>query len=136
MNEKDITDSIACCGNVCAICQHAKICSGCRSTNNTLCRHCTKEGCYQYYCCQQKGIEGCWECDDSPCDHDMFSHEHTVRNRAFVRFAKYEGVEELGKCVFINWMRGISYRDGKDYDQFTNENDVVHLLTKHYISKD
>lgn len=135
MNEKDVTESIGYCGLVCALCHNAKFCSGCKS-NNPVCKHRSAEGCYQYQCCREKGINGCWECDDAPCDKDMFSCEHNIRNRAFIRFAKYEGVEELGKCVFTNQMRGIIYGYGKDYDHFDNENDVVKLLTEHYIVKD
>lgn len=135
MNEQDITNSIGYCGLVCALCHNAKLCEGCK-TNHCSCRHNSKEGCYQYQCCQRKGINGCWECDDAPCDMDMFSSQHNIRNRAFIRFAKYEGIEELGKCVFINQMNGIKYGYGKDYDQFETESDVVTLLTQHYINKD
>lgn len=136
MNEKDITNSIGYCGLVCALCHNAKLCSGCKSKDNTCSCQGGKEGCFQYNCCQKKGIQGCWECDESPCSKGMFSKEHNIRNRAFVRFAKYEGVEELGKCVFENQMHGIRYGYGKDYDQFDNESDVVKLLTKSYLTKD
>lgn len=84
----------------------------------------------------KKGLAGCWECDDAPCDMDVFSMDNNIRYRAFVRFAKYEGVEELGKCVFQNMIHGIRYGEGKDYDQFDSEEKVVQLLTKHYLSDD
>ena len=63
-------------------------------------KHLTREGCYQYHCSKQKGLAGCWECDDAPCDMDVFSKDNNIRYRAFVRFAKYEGVEELGSAFF------------------------------------
>ena len=136
MNEKDITESIGYCGLVCALCHNAKICEGCKSKHCGCSKQKSKEGCYQYQCCKKKGINGCWECDDAPCEHDMFSKQHNIRNRAFIRFAKYEGVEELGKCVFINQLRGIKYGFGKDYDHCNTESEVVEILTQHYITKE
>lgn len=136
MNEKDIIESIGYCGRICALCKDAKYCEGCKSKHATKSRHENSEGCYQYQCCHKKGIQGCWECDDAPCDKDMFSTERNLRYRAFIRFAKYEGVEELGKCVFVNQVSGIKYGDGKDYDHFQKESEVVGLLTKHYLVND
>lgn len=136
MNEKDVIASVGRCGLICALCHEATFCGGCKSKNPNCAKHAKKEGCYQYRCSKRKGLEGCWECDEAPCEYDMFSQEHSIRNRAFVRFAKYEGVEELGKCVFRNSIYGIRYGLGKDYDQFETEEEVVRLLTKHYLNED
>lgn len=136
MNEKDVINSIGRCGRVCAFCHEAAYCDGCKSKEAACSRHNDRDGCYQYQCSLKKRIEGCWECDEAPCDEDVFSSENNIRYRAFVRFAKYEGVEELGKCVFMNQIRGIPYSGNKGYDKFNSEEDVVRVLTKHYLVKD
>lgn len=116
MNEKDVIENVGRCGKICTFCKDAAFCRGCGSTSAECAKHLTREGCYQYHCSKQKGLAGCWECDDAPCDMDVFSKDNNIRYRAFVRFAKYEGVEELGKCVFQNMIHGIRYGEGKDYD--------------------
>ena len=136
MNEKDVIENVGRCGKICTFCKDAAFCRGCGSTSAECAKHLTREGCYQYHCSKQKGLAGCWECDDAPCDMDVFSKDNNIRYRAFVRFAKYEGVEELGKCVFQNMIHGIRYGEGKAYDQFDSEEKVVQLLTKHYLSDD
>lgn len=136
MNEKDVIENIGRCGKICTFCKDSAFCRGCTSNNAACARHGKREGCFQYRCSKQKGIQGCWECDDAPCEMDVFSKENNIRNRAFIRFAKYEGVEELGKCVFHNMIHGILYGEGKDYDHFKTEEEVVRLLTSHYLSED
>ena len=136
MNEKDVIENIGRCGKICTFCKDSAFCRGCTSNNAACARHGKREGCFQYRCSKQKGIQGCWECDDAPCEMDVFSKENNIRHRAFIRFAKYEGVEELGKCVFHNMIHGILYGEGKDYDHFETEEEVVRLLTSHYLSED
>lgn len=136
MNEKDVIENIGRCGKICTFCRDSAFCRGCTSNNAACARHGKRDGCFQYRCSSKKGIQGCWECDDAPCEMDVFSKENNIRNRAFIRFAKYEGVEELGKCVFHNMIHGILYGEGKDYDRFETEEEVVRLLTSHYLSED
>ncbi|MHB8131700.1 MAG: hypothetical protein ACYDEX_22195 [Mobilitalea sp.] len=57
---RGIVESIAYCGLVCSLCHVADRCSGCHTENNCCGNRTSPEGCYQYNCCKEKGIEGCW----------------------------------------------------------------------------
>ncbi|MBN1348159.1 DUF3795 domain-containing protein [candidate division KSB1 bacterium] len=72
VNETQLTDinsaeSVAYCGLVCAACIHSP----------AGCRHCRNGGgdpdCYQRQCCRESKIDGCWQCDQFPCNHGYFS---------------------------------------------------------------
>ncbi len=58
----------------------------------------------------------------------MFSESHDLRLRAFVRFIKDEGLEELARCVIQNEKAGIRYGYQRDYDGLETEEDVIQLL--------
>lgn len=119
--------AIAYCGLICDFCYPGGGCS-CKADN-----HCGKrlseDGCYQYRCCTAKGINGCWECPDSPCGIDMLAHGK-IKMRAFVRCMKEEGVARFIEYLEKNQERGIIYhRSGilGDYDLET-EDEVLALL--------
>lgn len=123
MNE----NSIAYCGLVCGFCYPDGKCS-CKSTN-----HCGKrlstEGCYQYNCCTSKGINGCWECANSPCDKDMLTIDK-IKLRAFVQCIKEDGIQKFIGYLEQNEKDGIVYHKSGiigDYD-LSNETEVLHLL--------
>ena len=97
---EEIKNSIGYCGLVCKLCHVADTCDGCKTENNCCGRHLSAEGCYQYNCCVERGLDGCWECKDFSCEKDMFSDSHDIRLRAFVRCAKEEGVDKLAEYVF------------------------------------
>ena len=127
MNTKQIADSIAYCGLICGLCQPEAVCS-CKGNN-----HCGKrmspQGCYQYNCCREKGINGCWECEESPCGKDMLAPEK-VKLRAFVRCIKQDGIEQFSKYIVENQHKDIVYHLNGimgDYDLETEE-DVLALL--------
>ena len=127
LEKKLIMDSVAYCGLICGMCQPEAVCS-CRSNN-----HCGKrlspEGCLQYTCCREKGIEGCWECEDSPCDRDMLAPDK-VKIRAFVRCIREDGLESFAEDIVRKEAKGIVYhRSGiyGDYDLAT-EAEVLELL--------
>lgn len=126
---REIAESIAYCGLVCRFCG---LCAGCKSANNSCSKHLSQEGCYQYDCCIQRGLNGCWECADFSCDKDMFSVGHDVRLKAFVRCAKEDGLEKLAEYLKRNADNGIQYHKGNglsgDYDGLENETDVLRLL--------
>ena len=124
----EVANSIAYCGLVCEFCHLSDTCDGCKSDNNCCGRHLSTEGCYQYNCCVERGLNGCWECEDFYCKKDMFSNPHDVRLRAFVRCAKEEGVEKLAEYVLKNQQNGIYYGHQKDYDGLGNEEAVLKLL--------
>lgn len=130
MKPKEIIDNIGYCGLICSLCHLAKDCSGCKSKNNSCGKYLSESGCYQYNCCKERNLDGCWECEDFSCGKDMFSESHDLRLRAFVHFIKKEGIEKLAICIIENEKRGIKYGYQKDYDGLQTEEDVIKLLKK------
>lgn len=124
----EIEKSIGYCGLICKLCHLAHTCSGCKSDENCCAKHLSSEGCYQYNCCTQKGLNGCWECEDFCCGKDMFSDSHDIKIRAFVRCAKEEGTNKLVEYVIRNQHKGINHGFQKDYDGLENEKAVLKLL--------
>lgn len=128
MDTSEVSNSIGFCGLVCKLCHLADKCDGCKSDHNCCGRHLSESGCYQYNCCVEKNLNGCWECKDFPCGKDMFSDSHDIRLRAFVRCAKEEGIEKLAEYIIINQQNGILYGYNKDYDNLGSEDIVLKLL--------
>lgn len=124
----EVQNSIAYCGLVCRLCHFADRCGGCKSADNCCGKRLSESGCCQYDCCTVKGFSGCWECEDFPCGKDMFSDDHDVRLRAFVRCAREEGVERLAEYVLENQRNGILYGYNRDYDHLGSEEAVLRLL--------
>ena len=123
-----IAQSIAYCGLVCKLCHVADSCSGCRSVDKCCGMRTSLKGCFQYSCCIEKGIEGCWECEFAPCDKGMFSVSRDLRLRAFIRFIKDNSKERIAECLYDNMQKGIYYGHGRDYDNLASEQDVIKLL--------
>ena len=128
MNIEEISGSISYCGLICRLCHLADECGGCKSENNQCARHLSETGCYQYNCCRERNLNGCWECEDFNCGKDMFSDSHDLRIRAFVRFIKNEGIEKLAERIIVNERNGIRYGYKKDYDGLGSEEEVIKLL--------
>lgn len=123
MNEQ----SIAYCGLICNLCNLEGTCN-CKSDNNCG-KRLSPEGCYQYNCCNTKGIKGCWECQDSPCGKDMLSEGHT-KIRAFVKCMKEDGINNFIGYIKKTQQNGMVYhRNGYtgDYDLPTEE-EILKLL--------
>jgi hypothetical protein len=121
------SDSIAYCGLICDFCDENAGCS-CKSENNCG-KRLSKEGCYQYTCCTEKKISGCWECADFPCGKDMMAI-HRIKNRAFVKCIKEDGLERFIGYLKTNKENGVVYhRTGVigDYD-LTTEDEVLEML--------
>jgi len=130
MTIQELANSIGYCGLICKLCHEADRCGGCKSETNCCGRHLSEGGCFQYNCCVGKGLNGCWECEEGPCDKDMFSEEHDIRNRAFIKCAKQEGILKLAEYVYGNQEKGIKYGYQKDYDHLGSEKAVLDLLHK------
>lgn len=123
MNE----NSIAYCGLICSFCCTDGRCS-CKSDNNCG-KRLSPKGCYQYNCCQSKGISGCWECADAPCDRDMLAIDK-IKMRAFIRCIKEDGIQKFIEYLEHNEKDGVVYhRTGVigDYD-LSGESEVLNLL--------
>lgn len=114
---------LAMCGLACVLCSDEN-CSGCKA------RGC-KEGseCSVYKCTSSKMIDGCYQCDNFPCEEKMLQG---TRNRAFNRYAKEYGKQALLDCLKRNFNNGIMYHkpDGLigDYDLLSTENEIIKLI--------
>lgn len=130
MDRKEIVESIACCGLVCAFCHLSKECDGCKYTASRCASHSQHwGGCFQRNCCADKRISGCWECDDFPCDREMFdTATHGVKMRAHVRCIKEDGADKFIEYIMNNEKNGIKYGYQKDYDLLKTEDAVLGLL--------
>jgi putative nucleotidyltransferase with HDIG domain len=126
--KSEISNSIAYCGLICHLCHFTDSCDGCRSNNNCFGSRNSPEGCYQYDCCTEKGIEGCWQCDGAPCDKGMFSESHDLRLRAFIHYMKEHSKEQLAERIYHNMQKSIFYGHNRDYDNLASEEDVIKKL--------
>lgn len=99
---KQIADSISPCGLVCKMCHLSEICNGCTSENNCCGKRKSLDGCFQYNCCKEKGINGCWQCGIAPCDKGMFSEGHDLRIKAFITYIKENGRDRLADRLYHN----------------------------------
>ena len=71
MTEQDLVKTIAYCGLVCSLCKGA--CKpDCRGGAGP-------KDCYQRDCCKKKGFNGCWQCEDFPCQHGFFEEGNEYR---------------------------------------------------------
>ena len=115
---------IAYCGLACSLCNENTNCAGCRNEGCI-----GKDWCKNFICCKDKGLNGCWECEEFPCDSKMYSNP---RVRAFAKFIKEYGEEELLKCLARNETNGVVYHyEGKlngDYDLPESEEDIILLI--------
>jgi hypothetical protein len=121
---EEIRDSIAYCGLVCKLCSAGKTgeCKGCREKC---------EGCSIKECAKTRGINGCFECSNFPCEEKAFKNK---RNKVFVQCAKDEGLHSLATYLKNNYDEGVQYHkpDGSkgDYDILDNEVEILQLLKK------
>jgi len=119
----DRSRGIAYCGLACCVCSHTD-CVGC---HNEGCAIWTE--CKSYHCCGEKGLKGCWECAEFPCDNPMFQKP---RVRAFIRFVAEYGENKLLDCLARNEAAGMTYHEeGKltgDYDTPDTEEAIIRLI--------
>ena len=117
--EKDL----AICGLACVLCSD-EACCGCKE------RSC-KQGCdcSVYQCAKTRNIDGCYECDNFPCEEKMLQG---IRNKAFNRYAGMYGKQTLLNRLKINFENGITYHrpngEKGDYDLLTGEDDIMRLI--------
>ena len=116
--------AIAFCGLACCVCSENKGCVGCQDGG------CESHGwCKNYNCSKEKGLNGCWECSEFPCTGCMLDKP---RIRAFAKFARRYGVEELEKCLLRNKEIGIVYHyEGQlvgDYDKCQTEEEIIEMI--------
>jgi len=114
---------LAYCGLACCVCGENETCAGCR---NAGCKN--KEWCKHFNCCKEKGLNGCWECDEFPCGgmHDK------IRIFAFAKYIQQNGDEKMMNCLERNEKKGIVYHyQGQhigDYDKCSTIDEVMEML--------
>lgn len=88
----------------------------------------TKNGTSILTVVKEKGLSGCWECNEFPCGgmHDK------IRIRAFAEFIKKNGENMMMDCLERNEKRGIVYHyPGQlvgDYDKCETVENVIKIL--------
>ena len=92
------------CGLACGLCAYS--CEPtCRSGGGS-------EDCYQRACSIGKGIDGCWQCDEFPCNEGSFS-EHNGSTFRGVCLASCQCIKERG---IFEYLRLLQDRLGVDID--------------------
>ena len=110
------------CGLACVVCSYTD-CPGCVG------KIAGGDDCAIGKCAVQKGIDGCYACDEYPCDKDMLKNK---RIRAFNRYAGDFGKDALIERLHINNQSGIAYHkpdnSAGDYDILETEDEIYNLL--------
>lgn len=115
---------IAYCGLACCVCSQNETCPGCRNNGCT-----DKEWCKNFTCCQSKELNGCWECDQFPCENSMLDKPKAL---AFATFAARFGEKTMMDCLAANERAGIVYHQPGtirgDYDIPDTQEGIIRLL--------
>jgi hypothetical protein len=98
MDIDELSKSVAYCGLVCGLCPPPRACE-CRTSPKP-----SEADCYQRNCCVEKGFDGCWECDEFPCDKGYFAEGNMWRglNIASVQCVRDIGKEGLVKLILAH----------------------------------
>jgi len=120
----DLEKGIGYCGLACCTCGNSDNCPGCRNNGCS-----SKEWCKHFSCCQEKGLDGCWECHEFPCSGGMFDKR---RIRTFAKFIAEYGEGALVTRLQENEKSGIVYHyKGQvtgDYDRPASEEGIINLI--------
>jgi len=109
---------VGACGLACALCG-ATDCPGCAVGGD----------CSVKKCAAGKGLGGCCDCAEYPCDEKMLQGK---RNKAFNRYAREFGKDALLERLRVNFESGITYHTPDkapgDYDKPETEEEIYRLL--------
>ena len=91
-------DPVAYCGLSCNHCFLKDWCGGCRTAYNT-CSYatCSPDGvCPNAACCREKGMDGCYECDDlADCRKGFYTNQDVNAIKAMALFIRRHGKKKL-----------------------------------------
>jgi len=106
MDERELAQSVAPCGLVCGVCRHARNgCKGCRDGGGSA-------ECHQRACAAAKGLDGCWQCGEFPCEEGFFVDDAWKGLCiASVRAVKAEGPARCAERVASRLGRVVEYGD-------------------------
>lgn len=112
------------CGLACCVCHENETCPGCHSEG---CKD--KEWCKNYKCSIERGLQGCTECPDYPCEGSMLDKP---RIRAFSDYIRAYGADRLMDCLERNEAAGIRYHYPDeivgDYDKFNTREEIWEFI--------
>ncbi len=112
MNNGEILDTVAFCGLVCSLDSCFENCDGCKLGSG-----CGEKECIHRKCCIERQIDGCWECDDFPCNKGFFFDDEKSKGQFIgcIKYIKKFGLQKLVDRIRENQDRGIKYGLGGDY---------------------
>lgn len=121
---------IARCGLACCLCSENVKCKGCPADGFTALDWCKDaDWCENRRCVLDKGLNGCYECDESKCGKGLFKDK--IKPLAFCEFIRRYGFEELLNCLERNEQQGIVYhREGiiGDYDDWDDLEELIEFI--------
>lgn len=101
-NARKGSDPIARCGLSCNHCFLKDWCGGCRTAYNTCSDACRYPGkiCPNTSCCMEKGIDGCYDCDElKDCKKGFYEYDDVNAVKAMALFIHKYGKKELLKSM-------------------------------------
>ena len=121
MEPAELAKTVAYCGLVCALCPPPRRCE-CRTRPKP-----EEANCHQRNCCIKKGLDGCWQCREFPCDHGYYAKGNMWRglNIASVQCVKDNGKEGLVRLI-------LARHGGQHYHGFymhKTPEEVLRMLT-------
>lgn len=122
----DAKKGMAYCGLACCVCSENAGCEGCR---NEGCKD--KNWCKAYHCCKRNELDGCWKCEEFPCNNNMLKK---LRIRTFAKFLNKYGEAKMLNALEKNEQDGVLYHYKSklkgDYDLLGTEDEITSLLLR------
>ena len=119
-----MSKKIGYCGNHCEYCFFTE-CDGCKS-KNLCCSYANlfaDKKCPNAVCCEQKNIDGCWQCDKvNDCKKGFFSSGENDA-KAYALYIRKHGTEKYTKAILALIDKGYDYPK-----EFKDINDVEEIL--------
>ena len=116
---------IARCGLACCLCSENEQCGGCDSGNCP-----DSDWCENRKCSLEKGLPGCWLCENVSCRKGILSKNKPY---GFTQFAREYGIYRLLDCLEQNENQGVIYhRVGitGDYDGFSDSQQLFDFIKR------
>lgn len=125
-----MTKKIGYCGNHCEYCFFPD-CDGCK-TDNPCCSYATlfdDKKCPNAVCCQDKGIDGCWQCDEvENCKYGFFSSGENDA-KAYALYIKKHGEKAYTDSIIKLLDNGYDYP--KLFKKINDVDEILEFFEKH-----
>ena len=117
------------CGNHCEYCFFTE-CSGCKS-NNPCCSYANlfdDKKCPNVVCCEEKNINGCWQCKKvQDCKIGFFSSGENDA-KAYALYIKKYGTEKYTKTILELINKGYNYP--KEFKDINNTEKILKIFER------